>query len=546
MRDRPDAGVGPARPGRIRLRVYLVKPSKYDDDGRVLSFRFGVLPGHTLIVLAGLVDAWAASRPALDVETVLWDEVVDGAVGPGAVASVVARAARDGVLLAVGLVAVQTNQYPRARDIALQFRAARVPVLMGGFHVTSHAPSREFLASVGVTTVIGEAETTLPALLDDLVGGRLQPSYRVADGIVARTGTATILVPPIAEAPLPAVSGRYLRRFLNPAFASIDTSRGCPFVCSFCSVKNVMGRTMRSRDPGRVLAWMREAYDRFGIRDLLVVDDDFYRSPRWRELLRGLIGLRAEGRPLSLLVQVDVEAALGPRRAGGGNGSPEFVTLAAEAGCFQVFVGLESLDPVNLRDVAKVQNVASTDAEQVKEHYARAVAHWHAAGVAVHAGYIIGLPHDDEGCGRRAARDLADIGVDLASFFAYTPFPGTEDHAAAVARGEIVDFDLDRYDSTHFVRRHPRLGFDALAREYADAWRTFYTWRRLARTLSTWHRVDGLGMAARSGMVSHTVYYTYARRRGWHPMLGGVWRRRTRVRREVVTDAQAARRWLGC
>jgi hypothetical protein len=89
------------------------------------------------------------------------------------------------------------------------------------------------------------------------------------------------------------------------------------------------------------------------------------------------------------------------------------------------------------------------------------------------------------------------------------------------------------------VRRHPRLDANELAHEYAEAWRAFYTWRRLAWSLATWHRVSGLGPAARSGMVTHTAYYTYSLRRGWHPMLGGVWRRRRLVRRDASGDREA-------
>lgn len=547
-RPRPDAGLAPAVAGRQTVRVVLVKPSKYDDAGAVLSFRWGVLPSNTLIVLAGIVAAYAAARPHLDVQTVLWDEVVDGAVSPAIVDALVADARRDGVVLLVGLVAVQTNQYPRARDLALQLRALGAAVAMGGFHPSSHAASRGFLASAGVTTVIGESEHTFARLLDDLCAGRLEACYRVEDGLRARTGMADILVPPIDEAPLPAVSPRYLQSFLNPAFSTIDTSRGCPFVCSFCSVKNVMGRTMRVRDPARVVQWMRDVHDRYGIRNLLVVDDDFYRSPGWREVLRGVAALRREGRSLWLLMQVDVESSLGAAAAGDearGRRGREFVELAAAAGCFQVFIGLESLDPRNLAAVAKTQNQGrQSDAAQVKERYRQAVDAWHAAGVAVHAGYIIGLPHDTAGCGRRAARDLADVGVDLASFFAYTPFPGTEDYDAFLAAGLIHDHDFDRYDSTHVVMRHPSLGAADLDREYREAWRAFYTWRRLAWSLGTAHRTAGLGVAARAAMLTHTLYYTYSERRGWHPMIGGVWRRPWRVRREVVSDAEALRRYL--
>lgn len=282
---------------------------------------------------------------------------------------------------------------------------------------------------------------------------------------------------------------------------------------------------------------MRDAHDRHRVRNLLVVDDDFYRNPRWPETLTGLAELRRGGRDLSFLMQVDVRAAT--ERHG-------FVELAAAAGCFQVFVSLESIEPANLTAITKGQNGSTrSTTTDVRARYAEAVETWHRHGVAFHAGYILGLPHDTAGCGLRAARELADLGVDLASFFVLTPFPGTEDHEAHTGAGTIVDHDFDRYDSAHVVVRHPRMDGADLAREYRDAWRRFYSWRRLAWSLGTGHRVPGLGAAARAGMMSHAPYYTYAERSGWHPMLGGVWRRRRTVRRAAIGDDDAARLFLG-
>ena len=182
-------------------------------------------------------------------------------------------------------------------------------------------------------------------------------------------------------------------------------------------------------------------------------------------------------------------------------------------------------------------------AERVKQRYRRVVDNWHAAGVGVHSGYMIGLPFDGAGCGQRAARDLAEVGVDIASFFACTPLPGSEDYDAAVAAGTIDDTDFNAYDSTHFVARHPRLTAVELQREYADAYRTFYSWRRLAWSVATGHGVAGLSTSARYGMLAQQFYCTYAARRGWHPMMGGIGRMREGDRREVVADSHALARY---
>lgn len=540
---------------RRTLRVYFIKPSQYAPDGSVWAYRWGIIPNNTLTVLAGLNAAYAEARPAVQIETVLWDELVDGVIGPSVMRRIAARAVADGVDVLIGLAGVQTGQYCRGRDLALQFRELGFPVLIGGFHVSADEPSRAFLESMGITVVIGEAEATWPGILDDYLAGRLRSRYTVESGLRARTGTGAIQVPPIADAPLPAIDDRYRRRFFNPSMSTVDSSRGCPFACSYCAVKNVMGRTMRARDPGALLEWMRRAYDHHGVRSLFIVDDDFYRSPAWPAVLEGMAALRREGRGVSFMMQVDVDATPDPGELELSGRTQQrrrdFVAAAAAAGCYAVFIGFESFDPGNLAGTAKIQNQARQDrragrcdaavAARVKEKYRAAVAAWHGAGVAVHAGYMIGLPHDRRGCGRHAARALADIGVDIVSFFPYTPLPGTEDYDAALRTGALVERDFNRWDCLHVVNAHPTLSRAEVYREYRAAHRAFYSWRRLAWSIATFHRVQGLSHDARYGALIQHLYYTYAYRRGWHPMLGGIWRQRdVTVRREVISDTEAA------
>jgi radical SAM superfamily enzyme YgiQ (UPF0313 family) len=557
-----DEDLAPAARGRRTLRVYFIKPSQYDRDGTVLQFRWGVIPNNTLTVLAALNEAFAASHPTVDTQTVLWDELVDGAVGLETLATLRRRAVADGAELIIGLTGIQTGQYPRARDVALQCKQLGLTVVAGGFHISGDAPSREFLADRGVTVVVGEAETTWGVLLEDYLRGELQRSYHVTDGLRARTALGTIDVPDIGDVPLPVIDSRYLTRFFNPTLSTIDTARGCPFACSYCAVKNVMGRTMRARDPNRVVEWVRDAHDRHGIRSLFIVDDDFYRSPCWEPLLTGLAALRREGRTLSFMMQADVESAIHSPAADTADTPPQrrsrrFVELAAAAGCYSVFIGFESFNPANLDRTLKVQNQPSEDRrsraaqsgaahDRVKARYRTAVDNWHRAGVAVHAGYMVGLPFDGMGSGAAAARDLTDIGVDIASFFPYTPLPGTEDYDAAYAADAIVERDFNAWDCLHVVNRHPTLTPAEVYREYCDAHRGFYTWKRLLWSLATGYGVAGLSPAARYGMLTQQLYYTYAYRRGWHPMMGGIWRVRDRsVRRQAIDNAAAARIFLG-
>lgn len=561
--ERPDTGAGPAAAGVRTLRIYFIKPSKYDDDGSVLSYRWGVIPNNTLTVLAALNEQVLRARSDVHIQTVLWDEMVDELLSDAAIASIRSRAASDSVELIIGLAGVQTNQYPRARDIGLQFLKLGVPVLMGGFHVSSHEPSRDFLTRAGFTVVIGEAENTWSELVDDYLRGNLKPRYSVSTGIRAKTGLHDITVPLIRDAELPAISTRYMSRFFNSSLTTIETSRGCPFACSYCAVKNVVGRTMRPRDPRLVVDWMRDAYDRHGIRSLFIVDDDFFRSPHWEEVLLGMADLRRSGRDLWFMMQADVESGVYARPRLGENEtqrhhrSRRFIDLAAAAGCYAVFMGFESFNPANLEHVMKFHNEDAEDRRKnaaqledatarVKARYQRAVDNWHRAGVAVHCGYILGFPFDRKGCGKEAAKDLADIGVDLASFFAYTLLPGTEDYVNAVSTETVADEDFNNYDGRHFVAVHPTLTRDELEQEYRDAYRNFYTWRRLAWSLGTLHDVPGLHWGSRLGMLSQQIYFTYAERHGWHPMTGGIWRLRDRtLRRRVTWDHEAAELYLG-
>src|SRR2546425_4672391 len=413
------------------LRVYFIKPSKYDDRGRVAHFWKGVLPNNTLTVLAALNEAY--NRLHDDdayVETVIWDEQVDGPVLPATIQSIQEKALEDDVEVIVGLAGVQTNQYPRGRDLALQFRRAGFPVLFGGFHVSGHPDSRAFLESCGVTTVVGEAETIWGDILDDYLRGALEPSYSVTEGIRARTGSGEITVPLITEAQLPAISDPYLRRFASPNMTTVDTSRGCPFTCSYCSVKNVMGRTMRARNPEAVVRWIRDAGERHGITSLFIVDDDFFRSPSWEPILEGMAAYRREGNPLSFMMQVDAEAAAfddlkpGEKSSSQRQKCERFLRLSAEAGCYSAFVGFETFNPQNLLAVTKVQNLEKEHRQRKdgadvaaappagQEKYRRVCRNWHRQGGAGDCGYMIGFPLDGPESGRQAAQRLIDGGVD--------------------------------------------------------------------------------------------------------------------------------------
>jgi radical SAM superfamily enzyme YgiQ (UPF0313 family) len=545
------------------VRIYFIKPSRYDEEGYVQFFRYGIQPNNTLTVLKalneGLNQRYAAHRNVY-LETVIWDEICDGLVSPETLLAIRDKAREDGVELLIGLAGVQSNQYPRGRDLALQFKAQGMTTMMGGFHVSGYPESRQFLNSCGITTIVGEAENLWGQIVEDYLCGELKLNYSVSEGIRAKTGQDDIIVPVITEARLPAVDDRYLTRFFNPAMTTLDTSRGCPFTCSYCSVKNVMGRTMRSREPEAVVRWVRDAAKNHGINSLFLVDDDFFRSPRWEEILTGLATVKREFPALCFMMQVDVDASCYANLAEGESEtakhrrSRRFVDLAAKAGCYQAFVGIESLNPENLNLATKYQNtddrqhrMTLEDARRrVLDKYRRVVDNWHKAGVAVHAGYMLGFPFDAADCGRIAARTLKKLGFDIVSFFIMTPLPGTEDQVRYVKEGAIIDWDFNNLDSQHVTLKHDKLDTDSWLRAYCDAFRGFYSLPRLLHTVFTIAGGRGMSAEARRSTVRQFVYYFFSYRQGRHPMVGGVWQiRRRDVRRGAITDEEARRQYLG-
>jgi radical SAM superfamily enzyme YgiQ (UPF0313 family) len=376
----------------------------------------------------------------------------------------------------------------------------------------------------------------------------------------AKTGQDDIIVPVITDAHLPVVDDRYLTRFFNPAMTTIDTSRGCPFTCSYCSVKNVMGRTMRSREPDAVVSWVRDACRNHGITSLFLVDDDFFRSPRWEEILTGLVEVKKEYPQLAFMMQVDVDAssyanlAEGETETAKHRRSRRFVELAAKAGCYQAFVGIESLNPENLNSATKYQN--TDDRKQILKHdesqarvlnkYRRVVENWHRAGISVHAGYMLGFPFDGPDCGRIAARTLRKLGFDIVSFFIMTPLPGTEDQVRFAKEGSIIDWDFNNLDSQHVTLAHEKLDRHLWMRAYRDAFTRFYSFGKLLHTVMTVAGGRGLAAEARRSTVRQFIYYFFSYRQGRHPMVGGVWQiRRRDARRSVITDEEARRHYLG-
>jgi radical SAM superfamily enzyme YgiQ (UPF0313 family) len=515
----PDKQEVVARTRHIRgLHLVLLKPSKYDDDGYVLRHLNGVLPSNTLACLYALSED-IKRRQALREDLNITIELLDEAVHKVNVPRIIRRSRRSGWKTVICLVGVQSNQYPRAVDLARSFRQAGLDVLVGGFHVSGvlslfHHPTPEIqeVLDLGVTVVAGEVEEEWERLLCDALLGELKPLYNFLEA-----------TPDLHTPPVPMINKKYLRRFAYKQFGTIDCGRGCPFSCSFCTIINVQGRKMRMRDPEAIAEVVKSNYSQAGVTFYFFTDDNFARNKRWREIFEALIRLRQnEGVKIEFIMQVDTLSYK----------IKDFVSLAAQAGCTQVFIGMESINDENLQAADKKQNVSSD--------YRKLIDAWHAVEVATHVGFIIGFPFDTyESIARDVDRLKNEIQVDQVSFFLLTPIPGSMDHFHAVQQGVPIEADLNLYDSFHTTMDHPNMSREQWFQAYKDAWQSFYSFENMRNILQ--RATPGMYWDVFKNIV---WYKSAAILEGNHPMMTGFFRFKGRTARRPGCPIESRLQYL--
>ena len=440
------------RGSKERFHVILIKPSKYDDDGYVIRWWRAVVTSNSLACLNALTES-ARDRHVLGSEVEIVIHLCDETVQRVPIrkwARSIKKAGETGIVCLVG---VQSNQFPRAVDLAKEFQKEGIRSMIGGFHVSGClemlpelTPEIKEARDAGITLVAGEVENRWDGLLREAYEGTLQPIYNfVADK------------PSLEGVPGPLVSKNDLKYFIN-AQSSFDAGRGCPFHCSFCTIINIQGNQMRGRTADDIERLVRLNHAQ-GLTHFFITDDNFARNRGWEAIADRLIHLREqEGLHSSIMIQTDTLAHKIPR----------FIEKMTRAGCRRVFIGLESVNPDNLAECGKRQNMLS--------EYRRMLQTWRDHNAITYAGYIIGFPGDTyESIMRDVEYLKREIPLDFAEFFIWTPLPGSKDHQALYRKGARMNPDMNLYETAHVVMEHPKMSTDELMRAYHDAWSSFYS-----------------------------------------------------------------------
>jgi radical SAM superfamily enzyme YgiQ (UPF0313 family) len=469
------------------LRVVLVKPSKYGRDGTVERFRRGIMPNATLPYIASLTPREVAGR---QVELHAIDEYVECDLG------YLRWLERDpDCTTVVAMVGVQTHQFHRALDLAAYARAHDVAnVVIGGPHPMTLDTT--MLWGRGVSFALAEAELIWPQILADAVAGELQPVY--GDANMPWQG---VLDPP----PLVPPKRRDLRRYLIPMLG-VYPARGCPYRCNFCSVIQIAGRQVRSQPVETTMATLRAA-KAAGVALVMFTTDNFNKYPEAETLLQAIID---EHLDLGFFVQCDTQVVRQTR----------LMDLLGRAGCYQMFVGVESFDRETLLAAQKNQNHP--------ERYRELVQLCHAHGIGAHFSNIIGFPTDTEATVHEHLRILREIKPDVASFYILCP-SGAQWTDFATA-GLITEKNLDRYDGTYPTWRHPHLSNERLLDLLYHCYSEFYAdvdvsapdmFAKLARWFWRERRVSDSLVGLSTIAYAFLAKVAVASRQ--HPMAGGIY-----------------------
>lgn len=367
----------------------------------------------------------------------------------------------------VGMTVI-TGTAPRAYELARHFRTRKIPVILGGPHVTLIPDEAQEHADAIVT---GYAEDTWPQLLRDFSAGRLQPRYSQHPGLT------------LDHRPFPS------RHLLNPRhYLTMDVfeaTRSCIHACEFCVAPAAWGRKPYQKPVSDVVEDIRQQ----GGKKLIFVDLNLIADKHYAaQLFEALVPLKVQWFGLSTtLIAQDLP----------------LLQLMARSGCSGLLLGFETISPENLKQSKKQFN----DPGQ----YCETVELLHQYNISVMGCFVFGMDHDTPDVFERTARFVVDTHIDLPRFAIMTPFPGTILFQRLWSEGRILTRNWELYDGQHVVFRPAQMSVAELQDGHERAWKYAYRWRSMARRIAGSRIQVPISIAANLGyrFYAHHLHQFY-------------------------------------
>lgn len=405
------------------MKIRIIQPSQLNEEGKPTKYEKLFLPTLTIATLAGLtpegVDIGITNE---FVEEVDFDEQIDLAV-----------------------ITAQTSQALRAYQIGDEFRKRGTKTILGGIHV-SMCPDE---ASTHFDSIfIGEAEDLWGDVIGDLNNGGLKPVYRAEKK------------PELSKLVLPRFDLFNYDHYVIPPFAKtplipIQTSRGCPHNCDFCAVASFLGHKMRQKPVANVIKEIEFVEP----SRVFFSDDNIIGNPEYsKELFTAIKPMK-----LRWACQMSTRAI----------DNPELIDLAAESGCHENFVGIESIDAENLKSINKGFNKT--------ERYAELFTRLKQVGILAQASVVFGLDYDTKESLKRTIETVLSWDINYLYIFILTPLPGTPMYTRVKGEGRLLTDDWSSYDMINPIVDFKNISVDDLLDAMWDAYERFYSARNIFR-----------------------------------------------------------------
>jgi len=409
------------------MKLLLINPSKYDEKGRLMKFKFGTFPPLNLLLLSGLIEKYKNVKiKIIDefIEEIPFNEHFD----------------------LIGITTSFTSNFPRVIDISKEFRKRNIPVVLGGTHVT--CTSNESIKYADCI-VVGEGEHTFPQLIDDFLRKKkLKKIYKNKDFINLEK-----------EFTLPKYDLIDSNKYFKIGFVKktnmfqIESSRGCPMKCNFCAVRKTHGPRIRYKSIDNVIKEIRFLKKMYNANFFSFTDDNFlYHYGRSKMLLQEL-----SKENIKFFCEVSTTII----------NKPELIPLLKKAGCTTALIGFESINTNTIHSIGKTHNKV--------ERYANLISLFNNNNISILASLILGFDEDDINIFSSVLNFLKRNNIPRVLLNILVPFPGTELYNKFSNSNRIINNNLSLYDACHVVFQPKNLAINQLENKFWELYKKFYS-----------------------------------------------------------------------